>query len=154
MHLLDVFRITDSYDTEGLHNIIVNVFEVVLEYSTALPPHALSQLEPNILLKVDALFHSEVGIPVVSKSITLIPSLEVSVNISFKSPRVHLSPVISFTDWLHSNRTVLYLLRADILSMVCVYKTLWSTFIVEVISRRSKTLLVRLRIVLTTMGPL
>ena len=76
MHLLDVFRITENYDTEGLHNIIVNVFEVVLEYSTALPPHALSQLEPNILLRVDTLVQSQIGIPVVVKPIFLIPSSE------------------------------------------------------------------------------
>ena len=59
---------------EGFHNIITNVFEVVLQYFMIIPPYALSQLESKLLIKVDALVHYQVGIPVIIKSITLIPS--------------------------------------------------------------------------------
>ena len=53
-----------------------NVFEVVLEYATVLPPHAISQIEPNIPLEVYALAQYQVGIPVVIKPLFLIPILE------------------------------------------------------------------------------
>ena len=74
MHLLNAFSVTENYDTEGFHNIIANVFEVVLEYATVLPTHALYQLKPNILLGVDIIVQYQVGILVVVKSIFLIPS--------------------------------------------------------------------------------
>ena len=71
MHILDAFIVTDNYDSEGFHNIIVNLFDVILKFATMLPPHALSQLEPNILLVVDALVQSNVVITFVVKPIFL-----------------------------------------------------------------------------------
>ena len=63
-------------DTEGFHNIIANIFEVVLEYATMLPLHAIYQLKPNILIEVEALVQSQVCIPVVVNPVFLIPSPE------------------------------------------------------------------------------
>ena len=56
MHLLKAFSIAENSNSEGFHNIIVNVFDVILEYALILPLYALSQLKPNLLIKVDALF--------------------------------------------------------------------------------------------------
>ena len=53
-----------------------NVFWVVLEYDTMLPPHALSQIETNLIIELDALVQSEVGIPIIVKPVFLSPSLE------------------------------------------------------------------------------
>ena len=76
VHLLNEFSVTENSDTEWFHNIIVNLFLVVREYTVVLPPNSLSQLKPNILLKLDSLFQSWVGILVVVKPVTLIPSPE------------------------------------------------------------------------------
>ena len=74
MNPLNVFNATENYDLEGFHNIIVNVFKVILEYAPMLPPHTLFQLQPKILLKVDELVQPQVGITVIFKPIFLIPS--------------------------------------------------------------------------------
>ena len=64
----------ENSDTEGFHNIIANLFEVVLEFATIIPPHEIYQLEPNLLLEVNALVQSHLVIPVVVKPVSLIPS--------------------------------------------------------------------------------
>ena len=55
MHLLNTLSVVENSDTKWLHNVITNIFEVVLKDALVLPPHNLSQIEPNIFLKVDAL---------------------------------------------------------------------------------------------------
>ena len=52
MHILNMLVIVDNYDTEYIHNIIENIFEVVLKDAPVIPPHHLYQLEPKLLLKV------------------------------------------------------------------------------------------------------
>ena len=74
MNLTDVLGILEDSDSKGLHNIIVDIFYVVLEDAPMFLPHALPQLEPNILIKVDALIHSQIIIPVCVRSILLCPS--------------------------------------------------------------------------------
>ena len=54
MNLTDVLSVLESYDSEGFHNIIVNIFDVILEDATMFLPHNLPQIEPNIFLRVDA----------------------------------------------------------------------------------------------------
>ena len=49
---------------------------MVLIDAVGVPPQEISKLEPNILLKVDALVYSQVVIPVISKPVTLSPSIE------------------------------------------------------------------------------
>ena len=71
MHLLNALIIAQNSNTGWLHNIIVNVFFVVLKDAMVLPTYALSILEQNLLIEVNARFHSQVVIPVVSKSVTL-----------------------------------------------------------------------------------
>ena len=46
--------ILDNYDSEGIHNIIVNIFDVIMEDTLVFLLHALTQIESNIFLKVDA----------------------------------------------------------------------------------------------------
>ena len=64
MHLTDALSILENSDSEGFHHIIMNIFDMILEYTPMFLPHALPQLEPNLLLKFDALIHSQISIPV------------------------------------------------------------------------------------------
>ena len=66
----------ENFGSKGFHNIIVNVFDVILEYTQALLTHALYQLEPKPLLEVDVLVHDQGSITVNVKPILLIPSPE------------------------------------------------------------------------------
>ena len=77
MHLHNTLKVADNSDTEWFQNIIANVFQVVLVEASVLPPHALPQLEPNILLKVGTFIKSHVGIPVISNTVTLLPGPKV-----------------------------------------------------------------------------
>ena len=77
VNILNALRVAENSDTEWLHNAISNIFEVVLKDGPLLPPHRLSQLEATLLLEVDALVQSQVGIPVIISSVTLRPIPEV-----------------------------------------------------------------------------
>ena len=74
MHLLNAIVVAENYDTGWIHNIIAKVFKVILKDAVVLPPHAIYQLKTKLLLGFDAIVHYQVGIPVISKSITLILS--------------------------------------------------------------------------------
>ena len=63
-----------NYDSEGFNNIIVNVFNLIMEYTLMLFPHAISQLKPKLLLELNVLVHTQVSIPVIFKPILFIPS--------------------------------------------------------------------------------
>ena len=52
MNLHHALGIVENPNTEWFHNIIVNIFQVVLVDASVLPSHALPQLEPKLLLKV------------------------------------------------------------------------------------------------------
>ena len=77
LHILVAFSLTDKSDTEWLHNIIANIFQVVQYYAAVVPPHTLYQLGPNLLLKVGALVQTQVGFPIIDHTVTLSPSPEV-----------------------------------------------------------------------------
>ena len=53
MYLLNALVIVNNSDTEWFHNIISNIFQVVLVDALLLHPHAFLQLEPKLLLKVN-----------------------------------------------------------------------------------------------------
>ena len=76
MNFLDALSVTDNFKLEGFHNIIVNLFDVIQEYTPMILSHAISQIEPKILLEVDAIFHNQVSIHVIANTICLIPSPE------------------------------------------------------------------------------
>ena len=73
MHLISAFSVTENSETEWLHNSIANIFYVVLEYSVVIPLHTLSLLKTKLLIKVDALVKTQVGIPIIGKRVTLSP---------------------------------------------------------------------------------
>ena len=73
MHLLEALIIVENSDSEWFQNIIVNIFDVVLEYTPMLLQHALSQFEINLRLEVDALVQPQVRNPVIIKTIFLRP---------------------------------------------------------------------------------
>ena len=58
MHLSNAISVADNYYTEGIHNIIVNVLQMILVDAILLSPHAFPQLKPNIPLEVNALINS------------------------------------------------------------------------------------------------
>ena len=69
--------VLENYDPESFHNVIANIFELVLKDVPVLHPLSLYQLEPNILLVVDSCFQSQFSIPFIIKSVTFFPSPEV-----------------------------------------------------------------------------
>ena len=48
----------ENADPEWLQNIIVDIFHMFLEGVPMIPLHALSQLEPQLLLEVGAILQS------------------------------------------------------------------------------------------------
>ena len=60
MHLLDALIILENEDPERFHNVIVNIFDIVLKGAPMIPPHDLAQIELNIFLKVAAHIRSQV----------------------------------------------------------------------------------------------
>ena len=77
MHLNNALGLADNSEKEFLHNIIMNVFQVVLVDALMISPHALPQLEPNLLLEVDAFIKSQLGTPFISNTVTICPGPEV-----------------------------------------------------------------------------
>ena len=77
MHLHNALGVAESSDIECFHNIISNVFQVVLVYALVIPRHALPQLKPKLLLEVYTFSKSQVGIPVISSTVFICPSPEV-----------------------------------------------------------------------------
>ena len=55
---MDALGVLEDYDSEGFHNVIVNIVDMVLEGAMMFLPHDLTQLKPNIFLKVDAYFRA------------------------------------------------------------------------------------------------
>ena len=81
MHIKDVLRVMENAYPEGIHNIIVHIFDVVLKDRPVLPPYTLSQLKPQILIKVGATIHStDGGVPVCVTYVYLRPSPELPHN--------------------------------------------------------------------------
>ena len=60
MHIMDVLSVMEYYNPEMLHNIIANIFYMVLQGALMLPPHNLTQLEPQLFIKVAAPIWSQV----------------------------------------------------------------------------------------------
>ena len=77
MHLTNALGVVENFDAEGIHNIIVNVLQVVLVDATVLSLYAYPQLEPYILLKVDAIIHSKLCMSVIPRGICLGPSPQI-----------------------------------------------------------------------------
>ena len=77
MHIHNALGVADNPDTEWINNIIANVFQVVLVDTLVLPPHALTQLEPKLIIKVDSFIKYQVGIPVIYNIVNLCPSPKV-----------------------------------------------------------------------------
>ena len=54
VHLADALSVLDNSNHESFHNLIVNIFDVVMESALFLPSYALAKLVPNIFLRVYA----------------------------------------------------------------------------------------------------
>ena len=63
MHLTDALGTLDNYNSEGFHNVIVNIFDMVLEDSPMLFPHAITKLKTNLSLKSEASVPYQVHTP-------------------------------------------------------------------------------------------
>ena len=77
MHLYNALDVAENSDTEWFHNIIVNVFQVVLIDAPVLPPHEFPQLEKNIPLKVDAFTKFQLIMPIIFNAVFLCPTPEI-----------------------------------------------------------------------------
>ena len=85
----------DNSYPEGLQNTIVDIFDMVLKDGPVLPPHALSQLEPQLFLKIGAKLCSTNGVPVCAVPVYLIPSTELfhgNTISRLEGPRVPVQP--------------------------------------------------------------
>ena len=71
MHIPNALSVAEDSETEGFHNIIVNILQVVLVDDLVLPPHAFPQLELKLPLKVYAFINSQVIVPVISNTVFL-----------------------------------------------------------------------------------
>ena len=74
MHLADSISVLEDSDPEWLHNIIVCVFDMVLEGAPVIPSHVLSRLEPQLLLMVGTMLRSSEHIYQYVDSVHLGPS--------------------------------------------------------------------------------
>ena len=144
----------ENTDPERFYNFIVNIFDVVLEGASMLPPHAILQLKPNIFLKVDVPVSARVSIPVCANPIYIHPSLEL-----LHSHILHLTkhPLISRNtprSFIAVRQDCLVFLNHLYPNWVLRVVHFLSTSIWEVISMCSNTPPVRLCILSTTAGPL
>ena len=78
MHLHNALSVAKNSDTEWFHNITTNVLQVFLVDASVLPTHVISQLKPNLLLEVKVIIKYQVGISVISNSVFIQPSPEVT----------------------------------------------------------------------------
>ena len=67
MYLKDAIIVMDNSDSDWFHNIIMNIFDVVLEDALMLFLYALPQLEPNLFIKVDASVASQLHTPLIHR---------------------------------------------------------------------------------------
>ena len=61
---MDALGVLENSDSKGFHNIIVNIFDMILEDAPMFLPRDLPQLEPNIFFKLYAPFRDWVSKPV------------------------------------------------------------------------------------------
>ena len=74
MHIEDVLSVLENSDFEGFHNVIVNIFDVVLVDAMMPLLHSLPQLKLNLIPKVYASIVSQLHNPQAIVSISLCPS--------------------------------------------------------------------------------
>ena len=76
MDLTDTFGVLENYESEGFHNIIVNILDVILEAALMFLPNDLPLFEPNIFLKVNAPICERLQNNLCINTIYIHPSLE------------------------------------------------------------------------------
>ena len=64
MHLTDAQIVLEYANPKGFHNVILNLFHVILKVGMVILTHALPKLEPGLLLKVIADFRSTDRVPI------------------------------------------------------------------------------------------
>ena len=63
MNLMDALGIIEDAESKGFHNVIVNIFDMVLEDAPMFLSQYLTQLEPNLFLEFKAPIFNQVHIP-------------------------------------------------------------------------------------------
>ena len=69
--------VAENFDFEGFHNIIANIFHVVLVDTPIIPRHSPTQIEPEIFIEVYTLIHHDIIMSIIPRGICLRPSIEV-----------------------------------------------------------------------------
>ena len=104
MHIFNALGIAGNFYAEGLHNIIVDVLQIVLVDSPVLSPHSFPQLKPYLPLKVVALIHSQVRMSIIPFGFRLVSSLEIICGYPFQIAEVPLiSRKFLFRTWVPSS---------------------------------------------------
>ena len=66
---MDALGVQENFGSEAFHNIIVNIFDVILEDSPIFLLYDIPQLEPNHFLKVNSPVRAQLSSPVCVKTI-------------------------------------------------------------------------------------
>ena len=74
MHITDTLSTPEIADSEGFHNVIVNIFDVALVDDPVPLLHAIHQLKLNIFLRFDAYVASQLHTPLAVVIICILPS--------------------------------------------------------------------------------
>ena len=77
MHLSNALAIAENFDAEWLHNIILDVIQMILVDAPVLSSHAFPQLEPNLPLEAYAIIPYQVCMSVISSGVRLGPSQDI-----------------------------------------------------------------------------
>ena len=77
MHISNALGVAENPDVEGIHNIIVNVLQVVLVDDLVISPYEFCQFEPKFPLEIDTLINYQVCMPVISRSVRIFPIPEI-----------------------------------------------------------------------------
>ena len=76
MHLMDALGIMEYDYHKGIHNLILNGFDMVLKCGPVIPQHAFPQTKPKLLLEVIAAFRPTDWIPVRVGAVYFRPIIE------------------------------------------------------------------------------
>ena len=95
VHITDALIILENAYPGGLKNIILDVLVMVVKYLMVLPPHDISQLKPQLFIKVGATLLSADGVSCRFVPVYLGPSPEMFHGHTIcqsKSTRIYIQP--------------------------------------------------------------
>ena len=153
MHVMDALGLLDNNYPIGFHNIIVYVFEEVLEDRTMFSPRYISQIRQQLLLNVISPIHPNYGITFRVSLVYFSPSPYLIYDKILICPGNPLVTSNTNSLLLANQQKLSVFLRYALLIMRSVCLTLRYNSNSDVISRYSNILTIRSCITLITAGP-